>query len=811
MAIITDPDNLSQGGIVTPTDAVWGSPTGTTVTITSVGSELPTLGAGDFFEVRDHPDAENNGLYVESGGSPGNGSITADKLTGSDPIANGTGQTVRFFGNTTTEKNVMFDVQALDVLLLEQGLLTADGVNKQALYSFGKEEWKDDADLIKYPFPMFAIDADAGKYEIGSDGVNFSNWGYRDIPGESIRTRKLLRNAGWREYDSTGVLLQEYAGIFTLGDFEDTANDLAYYRQGFDPADTAAAIDFDFAGPVNEAILIYELATPEDGTTGFDFVDGGGGDDSIDRNDGGSWITEGYKVGARVTVRDATTSANDGTYVITAVTTSTLSVETGSLTADTADQTARFATNFRYELDLFLRVRDLDPNGKTFSQANLASGGYSILGNRVFSFPLGNATDLDISETDANIGSQSPYTEIEIRYFDQAFSRDVDQTGTPRDFGIVIDVGTHSGVDGSSAATTTFTTTEGGMGVNAYAGGTLEIHEGTDAGSHSIVSNTATTFTLGSALTASESNLSFTAQLSTPVVATKGEIYEKVQYLLRQSADIDATDQTVAGDIADALAVFVGPDLLLGRDAPNNPNGGGSGVIIEGFDANDTNNLYFFDNTTTQRSYPFVAAGSINFSQNLVDDPGPAKYWMFYSYTERFTNTGFGLSTPIGDTANLDSSTTDLTAELANGDYIFLSGFADADLDGLYVLTSTPSGTGPWSAAVRRVDGTTLTAESAGASVSLDKNPIDSPDAILVDNNSGADITGTIGATSIGFDYDYDNNVQGGRTAGTPAAVEVRAIGLDDAQFAAGSGIITASTGISISVVSATERNYLNA
>jgi hypothetical protein len=269
----------------------------------------------------------------------------------------------------------------------------------------------------------------------------------------------------------------------------------------------------------------------------------------------------------------------------------------------------------------------------------------------------------------------------------------------------------------------------------------------------------------------------------------------------------------VVGRTADELLTFIGDSLNVGSAdtaVPANPNGGGTGVIIEGFDSNDTNRLTFFDNTGTARTFPFVAAGTINFNDNLVNDTGPAEYFMFFEYTERFTNTGFGLSAASGDTATLDSSTTNLVAELSNGDYIRLSGFTNDVNNGIFVLTGAPAGAGPWTAAVRKVDAETLVNESAGPSISLDKNPIDSPAAILVDDNGGADITGTVGASSVAFDFDYDNNVQGGRTAGTDADIVIRALGEDLAAFVEVFGTITRATGLTFSVVAPLERNFSN-
>jgi len=258
------------------------------------------------------------------------------------------------------------------------------------------------------------------------------------------------------------------------------------------------------------------------------------------------------------------------------------------------------------------------------------------------------------------------------------------------------------------------------------------------------------------------------------------------------------------------LLSFVGDNLIAGSTTPSNPNGGGSGVIIQGFSSNDTNRISFYDNLAVVRTYPFVAAGTINFNSNLEFD-GDAKYWMYFQYTERFTNTGFAISSVSGQTATLTSSVTDMVAELADGDYIRLGGFTDENNNGIWQLTAAPAGTGPWTVAVTRVDDKPPSNESAGNSVSLDKNPINSPDAIIVKDNSGTDITGVISSGSTTFDFDYDGNVQGGRTATTDAAVLIRAIGLSTAQFVETSGTISRATGQLFTLVASLERNYENA
>jgi hypothetical protein len=806
MPLVTDLDDLNQGTetlAATLTDLVVTVPgTGADALITSAGSNMPALAADEYFEIRGAADAENNGLFQVVTVNTSTSSYEVDKVTATTPVTAGSAA-ARMFGATGTasEKSIHYDVNARDIYVIEQGNVDAAGVLLQALYSLKKVLWKSDADLIKHPFPMIAITPEQFEF--------IDDWNPTDTTGftPAIRSRKMLRTGGWSEVSEVGTnLLRQYAGVISLGGFEDVL-DTAYFFQGTDATDTGAATDFTFANAVNEAVQVFDEVgdlsgdTPAYGTTS-----------TITRVTG-SFITDGFVVGGQVTIRGST--SNNGTFVLTGVAALTLTVTGTPLTVE-AWGTSVIAWDNRNAFDIKLRIRDGDTNGKTFDSSDLTAIGISGaagMDNKVFRFPLANQTDLKILETDANIDANTPYTQMAIRYFDQAFNREVD-SATNRDFGIVIDVGTHSGVDGSfSAGLSVLTSAEGGIPTDAtYTGGTIRIHEGTDENTVFNISGTptATTVTITSTFTATESNISFTIQRATPVVATIQEIYEFTQRQLRRDVDIDATDQIVVGRTADELLTFVGDALRCGQDLPDNPNGGGSGVVIEGFDTNDTNSLSFFDNTGTSRTFPFVAAGTINFNANLVNDTGPAEYFMFFEYTERFTNTGFGISGVTADAGTLDSSTTNLVTELADGDFIRLSGFVATEDNGIFVLTGTPAGAGPWTAAVRKLDGVTLIVEAAGASVSLDKNPIDSDDAIIVNDNTSTPITGNVGGSSVAFDFDYDNNVQGGRTFGTDAAIIIRALGEDVAAFVETSGTITRATGLTFSVTAPLERNFTN-
>jgi len=88
--------------------------------------------------------------------------------------------------------------------------------------------------------------------------------------------------------------------------------------------------------------------TPVDAVDGFDFIDGGGGNDLI-RRDNGDWDADGYVEGGAITVIDS--DANDGNYEILAISTDTnpndtIEVATGSLSAQTGDTNAHFQAGY---------------------------------------------------------------------------------------------------------------------------------------------------------------------------------------------------------------------------------------------------------------------------------------------------------------------------------------------------------------------------------------------------------------------------------------------------------------------------------
>lgn len=82
--------------------------------------------------------------------------------------------------------------------------------------------------------------------------------------------------------------------------------------------------------------------------------------DTITR-DSGSWLTDGFLVGQTITVANANTSANNGTYTIDSLTATVITLVSGdTLTADASDSTATITGDFTFVTDQ--RAYDIPSN-----------------------------------------------------------------------------------------------------------------------------------------------------------------------------------------------------------------------------------------------------------------------------------------------------------------------------------------------------------------------------------------------------------------------------------------------------------------
>lgn len=454
---------------------------------------------------------------------------------------------------------VEFLTGSLLIRLNRAGNLDNDGVSLQTLYSFIKEEWRTDNNLIKYPFPILSITSEQFEF--------INGWNLSGSLGNISASQYLIRDGGWSVVEpTTGEAEEQWMNITSLGTFNDSLVDQAYFYQGV--GGTTASIQL--PGEVNQGIQIFSS-----GSTNFDYT-----------------------------------------------------------------------TFFK----IYLREQ-----GKTYgfydllTEQNLADLTY-----RKYALPLTNNTDLKITTADDIITGSAPYTGMSISYYTS--SQAVSIGGSPYNFKVFI--------DGNS--------------------GTAE------------------------------------------------QIYEYVQYQLRQNTNIDSLGNIsggVQGNIAEELLEFIGDTLRTKRQTDVGGTGFG-GVYIQNFQTADTNRLEFVDNTGTIRTFPFVAAGSINSNTNLTNDAN-AIYKIFFTNDDAGDNTGRDFGTA---------------------------------------------------------------------------------DAIIINNNSGLPLTGSInGSGSIPFDYDYDNNIQrGSDSSGSIAPYTAVALGLSSAQYVVTTGNIVRSTTNAINFVANQERNYLN-
>jgi hypothetical protein len=374
------------------------------------------------------------------------------------------------------------------------------GVTLQALYSFCKEEWKTDTNLIKIPFPLISITKNQ------FDFIN--NWDFAND-----RSRYLIRDAGWSvRSGSNNVSTQEWVGIVTLGALDFT--DQVYYLQ----SSSGTPENFEMTGPVNQSVLMY--------------------------------------------------SASHAT-------------------------TERDYRNF---MQIFVREWQ-----KTYAQASVQTDlQVPTMEYVVYSLPLLNTPDLKITEATQSAVTGSPYTDVTITYLSgSGFAGWL--SGQTYAAGTVV----------SGADARWYITNAGGTS----AGNASNLSGSTDTGV------TWVTYPGERQIGATYYPFNIVIDAGAGKNNSIAQIYTRVQYELRQSADID--DGTFLpprrGDTAASLLRFLGDTLITSN-----------GVYIDNFQDADTNSIDFFDVNGTVRRFPFVATGVISFNDNLKNDVS-GSFFMFFT------------------------------------------------------------------------------------------------------------------------------------------------------------------------------------
>jgi hypothetical protein len=241
--------------------------------------------------------------------------------------------------NLNTEITLDFD-NLLFELHPDQGNLALsnyDGVTGQALYSWFKEEWKNNNTAIGYEFPIETITTEQFEF--------INNW----EPANDV-TRKLIKKAGWVEKDLNGNIKQLWVGIQSQGNINDLSQPY------------------------------YTILSGSDGTAIVPFVNTG-------------LINEPVKIKADVGYGDFDSTASLGIYI---------------------------------------RER-----GQTYAYASNVGSGYGNLTNRLYIFALSTATDSKITATDNDITTTTPYTLIDVTYYDTPQVRSIG--GVNYNFNTIVD------------------------------------------------------------------------------------------------------------------------------------------------------------------------------------------------------------------------------------------------------------------------------------------------------------------------------------------------------------------------------------
>ena len=599
--------------------------------------------------------------------------------------------------------------------------LDETGVTLQALYSFLKEEWKDDPNsksLIAYPFPLIAITPE--QFE----------WRYGWSPADDS-SRSLIRTAGWREFGTdNSTQLREYIGTISLGNIDgdqnqDEAGNQHKVYYGWFNNSTGVAVsgptDYNFPGEVNQAVQTF----------------GNADNGNFDRR-----------------------------------------------------------TNV---LRLFIRQE-----GKTFDQTDTTDiglvGGAQLPYNTQ-RFPLVENNDLKLIGTGTEASPQFSDAIIEA-------ARGDGQKYTSNGDGSTIE---YLAVDASSS---TFGYSEDLFGGSQNFGVKITSASGVDG--------------------------------TTPLTNT--ELYAWTQYSLRQDSDIALGATTLKGKLADELLAFVG-DTLTTKQVTNIEQGGAqTGTAILNINADDINDTQLLPTgaAATLKRFPFSTNIQISFSQDILDDAGNAKVFLYYDRTREY-EVGAEIGTSIvisgvGANGSQDSANFKLngavspTPLLRTGTPDGLNPSVEADA---YFRTHLNAGTGFNHNVIWKV--TTIFDSTTFAAITLDDtvtpqdgtlgvagdaiyaHPINSPAALLLDsagttaeNTVAQAATSTLaggnldGDSRFNLSYAFDNNSQKDRETEQPFTVNVRAIGLNSGQWVETTSRITRQNTNAISVVSPVERNYDN-
>lgn len=147
--------------------------------------------------------------------------------------------------NTYTGAHEVFvDLVNKTIRLTRVDNLNADGATLKCIYSKLKDIWKASSEAIKYQFPMVPITDESFELQYG--------WDFDKTGSGSDYTPNLIRTGGWTRYNTSGVMIEQWAGVITLGTIQ--AGGQVYFTQS---SGATSGTNFNLTGAVNQAVQTY--------------------------------------------------------------------------------------------------------------------------------------------------------------------------------------------------------------------------------------------------------------------------------------------------------------------------------------------------------------------------------------------------------------------------------------------------------------------------------------------------------------------------------------------------------------------------
>ena len=745
-----------------------------------------------------------------------------------------------------------------------------DGITMQAIYSFGKDEWRVDSlitdlagnyndDLIRTEYPFEAITSE--QFEVGG-GTAHDNWNwFNDY------TRKKVRTGGWAEKTRNQVGAQDLArwtGVVTLGALDiDTQ---VYYQQ---TDGITAKTDFTFTGVVNESVQILQDDN-QDGTLDADFRT------YLKLFARKKRRTYAQSEIADIGVTSLATIVNR--FPLTATVDAAITLTDAAIFGSAPYAFAASPDGTSAELETGTdgdKATGLIFNSAT---ATFTTNGVAVGDTlRIITDPTSTTSDVGYY-TITVVNSETQLTVSQVEYVDAngdfVFATDWqsvdDSTDVTYDIysSVIIPAATaDTGIINVAPATQpagslgSITDTAATFAADGVAAGDILVITGgvtdtNDVGVYKIVDGnydgnaaapTATTLYInttdeewpGSA----DASVNYEIRQPGMFLQFKDQLVDAMGTVTNLAFDNSAKTITNTGDIWPAT-VAAGTMIVISGSANDGENDGRYTVLTR-----DSDTVITLLSTDTLVTNPTDTVATVEVREGFKRTIGTTTYayrWRLYGNNGTLQQCYQFIQNQLRSTGDIDSGTGNAVGNITDplmafatptgtGLDLFIDDLNTADINNAtFQDHSEASRNFPFTASGSLVFNANLTGDanskywlfftddSAGDNIGrnygtqtaiivedADNTPIFG-DIVGSGNHTGQAVAPVDGNIGIPFTYDYDVNVQRGiASAASDAPVILVAIGLSNAQFVIAAGTITRATGITISAVAALERNYL--